>query len=164
MGEETGDPRRRRGWAAAGALIVLNLAVLVGRDIISVSRAQSAVDVQRPVVEAVTRLRRRVEAEDARRRDWLARGRRADPLRMLNSLTQALPSGASVQHLEWNGETLHIIGLSRTNIDLAAAIRGSGAFSNPRAVSEAATSAPIAGQGSSRPFDITADARPDSAP
>ncbi len=154
-GETAGSKVRLYGWAAAAALIVVNIAVLVARDAIDVSRMQAAVDAQRPAVDAVMRLRRRVESEDARRRDLLDRGRRGDPLRMLNALTRAVPTGAWVQHLEWNGQTLRIVGFKREDIDMAAAIRGSGAFANPRTM----TAEPTTGPTPIRPFDIMADAR-----
>jgi Tfp pilus assembly protein PilN len=155
-GQPPRDRTRLYLWAAVAALIVANLAVLVGRDIIEVSRIRTAVEGQQPVVDAVARLRRRVQTEEKRRIDLLARGRRDDPLRMLNVLTQALPVGAWVQHLEWNGQTLRIVGFKRADIDLVAAIRGSGAFTNPRALAaEPSGPTPV------RPFDITADARPE---
>ena len=115
-------------------------------------------DGQAPVVGAVNRLHRRVETEEARRRAWLERGRRSDPLRVLDRLSLALPAGAWVQHLEWNGQTLRLIGFAHRDIDMAAAIRGSGAFVNPRAL----TAPGAAGGGAAfAPFDITADARPE---
>lgn len=157
QGGRAGDRTRLYLWVAVGALILANLAVLVGRDIIDVSRVRAAVEGQQPVVDAVMRLRRRVQAEDSRRRDLLARARRGDPLRMLDVLSQALPPGAWVQHLEWNGQSLRIVGFKRQDIDLIAAIRGSGAFTNPRALA----AEPTAGPTPMRPFDITAEARPE---
>ena len=155
-GQAPGDRTRRYLWMAVGGLILANIAVLAGRDIVDVARIRTAVEGQQPVVDAVQRLRRRVQAEDVRRRELLARGRRGDPLRMLEVLSQALPSGAWVQHLEWNGQSLRIVGFKRQDIDLAAAIRGSGAFTNPRAVAAEPTTGPTP----MRPFDLTADARP----
>jgi len=156
-GRNGGDRTRLYLWVAVGVLILANIAVLVGRDIIDVSRVRAEVEGQQPVVDAVLRLRRRVQGEDARRRDLLARGRRGDPLPMLGVLSQALPPGAWVQHLEWNGQSLRIVGFKRQDVDLAAAIRGSGAFTNPRAV----TAEPALGPTPMHPFDITADVRPE---
>jgi hypothetical protein len=165
QGQTTGNRTRTYLWVAVVALILVNLAVLVGKDIIDVSRVRDAVKGQQPVVDAVLHLRRRVQGEEARRRDLLASGRRGDPLRVLNVLSQALPAGAWVQHLEWNGQSLRIVGFKRPDIDLAAAIRGSGAFTNPRAIAEpSAAAAAAAGAGPIRPFDITADARPEPRP
>jgi general secretion pathway protein L len=151
---------RRYGWGAVGALLILNFAVLVGRDIASVQRLQDLVDAQGSTVRAVQALRRRVEAEDARRRDFLARAQRAEPLRIINDLTEALPSDIWVQRLEWNGQTLHIAGFRGAATDVAAAVRGTGDFTNPRAMSNP----PTTRSDQSRPFDITADARPATRP
>lgn len=159
-GQAPGNRTRLYLWVAVGVLILTNIAVLVGRDIIDVARVRTAVEGQQPVVDAVMRLRRRVQGEEAERRELLARGQRGDPLRVLNVLSQALPAGAWVQHLEWNGQSLRIVGFKRQDIDLIAAIRGSGAFTNPRALA----SEPSSGPTPVRPFDITADARPESRP
>jgi general secretion pathway protein L len=149
---------RRYWWGAVAALMVLNIALLVGRDMSEVGKLRDKVDAQRPVVDAALALRRRVEGEEVRRRALVARGLNNEPLRMLDALTEALPKGAWVQHLEWNGKALHIVGVRTADIDIAAALRGSGTFANPRAVGVQGSA------GTSRPFDITADARPGPRP
>jgi hypothetical protein len=154
-GERVSSGARRYWWGAVAALMVVNLAVLVGRDASDVASLRGQADAQRPVVDAVLGLRRRVEGEDARRRALFARGLANEPLRMLNALTEALPAGAWVRHLEWNGRTLHITGFKTADIDIAAALRGSGVFTNPRLVNGEPSTGPTA----IRPFDITADAR-----
>jgi general secretion pathway protein L len=151
------DRLRLYGWIAAAALILVNLAVLVGRDIIEVSRLQAAVDAQRPSVEMVQRLRRRIADEDARRRDMIARGVRGDPLRVMDALTRALPQEVFVQRLEWNGRSLRLVGLERGDGDLAAMVGGAGPFATPKV----SMGAPSSGAPDFRPFDLTADARPD---
>jgi hypothetical protein len=142
-------------WAGVAALLVVNLAVLVGRDSLGVQRLADLVDAQRPAVNAVQALRRRVEGENRRRLDLVTRAQKAEPLAMLSALTQALPANTWVRRLEWNGQTLHIAGDRGASTDLAAAIRGSGAFANPRA----AANTPAAGAAETRPYDVTADAR-----
>jgi general secretion pathway protein L len=159
-GQSSGRRAERYAWGAVAALLALNLAVLVGRDMASVQRLSDLVEAQRPAVNAVQALRRRVEAESARRRDFVARAQRAEPLRLLNTLTEALPADTWVERLEWNGQTLHLVGGKGADADLAAAIRGSGAFANPRAL----TSGPAINVGAGRPYDITADARPAERP
>lgn len=156
---ETGETKARLyWWSAALALIVVNIAVLVVRDIADVSRLQAVVDAQQPLVNSVLHLRQRVESEDARRRGLLARGTQNDPRRMLSALTQALPAGAWVQHLEWNGQSLRITGFRNENIDMNAVIQASGAFVNPRTP----TGEPGTSPTSVKPFDVSADARPRS--
>lgn len=149
-------PRRwdRYWWGGVVAMLALNLAVLVGRDMADVAALHGMVDAQTPLVNAALGLRRRVEAEESRRAQLVAQGQRAEPLRMLDALTLATPPGAWVQHLEWNGQALRIVGYKRPDVDLAAALRGSGAFTNIR------VQAPEAGPGSvETPFDIAAEAR-----
>jgi len=50
---------------------------------------------------------------------------------------------------------LRIVGFKHPDIDMAAALRGSGAFSNVRALGSEAAGTPLA----LAPFDVTADAR-----
>ena len=153
-GEPVGGRARRYWWAAAVALLLVNLAALVGRDMLDISRLRRTVASQHAAVSAALQLRHRVETEDAQRRELVSRGVRGDPLRMLNALTLAVPAAAWVQHLEWNGQALRIVGFKAADVDMPAAIRGSPAFTNPRALT---TDAPVR-LGYGQPFDITADA------
>jgi general secretion pathway protein L len=157
---ERAENKARYYWWAAAALVLVNLAVLVGRDMVDVSQLQAAVEAQQPMAAAALRLSRRIGDEDARRRALLARGRRDDPLAMLDALTRALSEGAWVQRLEWNGQSLRIIGFKSDAVDLSGAIRASAAFANPRAV----VSAPLAPGALLKPFDLTADARAEPRP
>jgi general secretion pathway protein L len=153
-GEATGGGVLRYWWGAVAALIVINVAFLIGRDILDVSRLRNAVAGQRGAVGTALALRRRVEDENSQRRDVVTRGTRNDPLRMLNALTTAIPAGAWVQHLEWNGQTLRAVGFKGADVDMSAALRGSPAFTNPRAATVDTASKTASGQ----PFDITVDA------
>jgi general secretion pathway protein L len=161
----SGQPAAARAplywWGAVAGLLLVNLAVLVGRDMLSVQRLADLVEAQRPAVTTVQALRARVEAENRRRLDLVARAQRNEPLRVLNALTQALPANTWIQRLEWNGQTLHVTGDRGASIDIAAAIRGSGLFTNPRAAANTAPGGPQGGTTESRPYDVTADARPD---
>ena len=153
-GEAPGGGPARYWWVAVAALLAIDLGVLIGRDILDVSRLRDAVAGQRGAVNAVHALRRRVEGENAQRRDLVARGTRNDPLRMLGALTVAIPAGAWVRRLEWNGQSLRVVGYKSAEVDMFAALRGSPAFTNPRAATADAASPPGPGQ----PFDIIADA------
>jgi Tfp pilus assembly protein PilN len=150
----------RYWWVAVAALVLINLGVLIGRDMLDVSRLRAAVDDQRGAVDAALALRRRVEKESAQRQDLIVRGGRNEPLRMLSALTAAIPPGAWVQHLEWNGQTLRVIGFKSGDVDMAAALKGSPAFTNPRAATFDAASRP----GGAQPFDVTVDASKKSRP
>ncbi|HEY2178330.1 MAG TPA: PilN domain-containing protein [Caulobacteraceae bacterium] len=152
-----GEARRRPKawwWTAVAVLAVANLAVFVGRDMVGVARLQRLVEAQQGAAGAAQAVKSQVQGEDARRRALIAAGARSEPLEMLNVLTQGLPAGAWVQRLEWNGRTLRLIGFKPSGADIAAAVRGTGEFTNPRAI--ATDTAPDATGG--QPFDITADA------
>lgn len=145
---------RRWWWGAVAALFAINLAVLVGRDLASVADLERRVQVQQPATDIALRLRAAVNGEEARRRSLLARGGRSEPLAVLNAVTEAIPPGAWVQHLEWNGRNLRLVGFNPGRVDVGAAIRGSGAFTEP----SFATSGPFAA-GAGQSFDLTADSR-----
>jgi general secretion pathway protein L len=155
--EAAGERGRRSArpywWGAVASLLLLNMAVLVGRDMASVSSLRRLVEAQRPAVEAAMRVRREVESVEASRESLLGRGARSEPLRMLNALTEATPPGAWVQHLEWNGQTVRIVGYRSADLDMSAAIRGSGFFTNPRSSTPESAPRTVEGQ----PFDLTAD-------
>jgi hypothetical protein len=142
-------------WAGAVALILINLGVLVGRDMIGVQRLQDIVDAQQPAVEAVQRLRRRVGREEEARRALIARGQAQDPLRIVDVVTRALPMSAWVQRMEWNGQRLRAIVLESKPLDVAAALRGTGAFAGAHAATPPQESE---AQGS-KPVEVTADVR-----
>ncbi|MGI8841975.1 MAG: PilN domain-containing protein [Caulobacteraceae bacterium] len=155
-GETPGGGPTRYWWDTTADLLVIKPGVLVGRDMLSVAKLREAVAAQRDAVDAVNAVRRRVDGENNERRDLVARGARNEPLRMLAALTTAVPAGAWVQRLEWNGQTLRVIGAKSPEVDMFAALRGSPAFTNPRAAAAEAPARPGPGQG--QPFDITADA------
>jgi general secretion pathway protein L len=140
-------------WAAVAVLLVLNLAGLVVRDMLDISRLRHAVDDQQTAVTAASQLQRRVQTEDMQRSDLLARQMQSDPLHVLDALTRVLPASAWVQRLEWNGQTLRVVGFKNSDTDLVAALRASPMFINPRAASPETQAKP----GASPPFDITAD-------
>jgi general secretion pathway protein L len=140
-------------WAAVAVLLVLNLAALVVRDMMDVSRLRHAVDDQQTAVTAATQLQRGVQVEEIQRRDLLARQAQSDPLHVLDALTRALPASAWVQRLEWNGQTLRVVGFKEGSTDLLAALKASPMFVNPRAAGAPTQARPD----ESPPFDITTD-------
>ncbi len=137
------DPARRLRrtlWAAALALVALNLGVWVWRD-----------------GEATRALEARAEAADARARrvaqaslearalsgllDSAASGAdRADPLFALDAVGRALPAGATLQRLEWRDGQVRLAGVKPAELDVAAALRSDPAFGEVRDASGAAAS------------------------
>jgi general secretion pathway protein L len=154
MGQNDGGRVLLYWWAAVAVLLVLNLAGLVVRDMLDISRLRHAVDDQQTAVAAASQLQRRVQTEDVQRTALIARQMQSDPLHVLDALTRVMPASAWVQRLEWNGQTLRVVGFKNNDTDLMAALRASPVFINPRAASPDTQAKPGA---SAPPFDITAD-------
>ena len=153
-GEPDSQKQLRYWWAAVAALLVLNIAGLVIHDMAEVSKLQQAVNDQNGAVNAASQLRRRVLNEERQRGALLARQAQSDPLRILDSLSRVLPANAWVQRLEWNGQTVRIVGYKTGDIDLLAALRTSPLLANPRLGTPDTAAKP----GVAPPFDISADA------
>jgi general secretion pathway protein L len=153
LGEGDGGRVLLYWWAAVAVLLVLNLAGLVARDMLDISRLRHAVDDQQTAVASASQLQRRVQTEDVQRSDLLARQMQGDPLHVIDAVTRVLPPSAWVQRLEWNGQTLRVVGFKNSDTDLLAAFRASPMFINPRAATPETAPKP----GASPPFDISTD-------
>jgi general secretion pathway protein L len=150
------QPRRGRllVWALIALLAVANLALAILRDEASLSRLRSQAEAEQPTLQAAVRLRRQVMEEDARRQRIVLARRRKEPLRVIDAATRALPNGAWVQRMSWDGQALRLIGYKQEGVDVAAALRTSPVFANVRN-----STVEVAGQsGAGQPFDVTADA------
>jgi general secretion pathway protein L len=143
-------------WAVVAGLVAVNIAALVLRDVADVSAMRQSVESQKPAVDAALRIRKRVEDENARRIALLRRRAAAEPLRIINAATLALPAGSWTQRFETNGKTARLVGYKPPAIDLVAAVRASPVFANPRSQTMD-VSAP--GANGAQPFDIVADVR-----
>jgi len=146
--------RRLWWWSAVGVLMAANLGALVARDMIDVARLRATLDSQRETVALAERVRKRLQDESKARTDLLARRAAGEPLRAIDAVTAVLPQGDWVQHLEWNGRAIRLVGYRQPNFDIAGAMRSSPAFANPRLLS---TETPA--KVGSEPFDLFADAR-----
>lgn len=152
-GEADGSRVLRYWWAAIGVLLVLNLAGLVLRDMREVDRLRQAVADQQTAVNAALKLRRKVQNEENQRSALLAHQMQNDPLRVLNAVTRAVPASAWVERLEWNGQTLRLVGYKTGEVDMVGVLRASPAFANPRPAAPDTQVKP----GVTPPFDITLD-------
>lgn len=112
-------------WAIASALFLLNCGLLITKDVYSLSSLRGVVQMQRNSVVLASALRRRVELEDNRRARVVASLDRASPLAVLNAVTQALPDSVWVQHFEWNGKLVRLVGMAPAGLDVAALVRAS---------------------------------------
>ena len=146
-------PNRMLIWAAVAVLALANLGAAIGRDMLDVRALGQKVEVQQPQVERVTVVRRAVLAEDRRRADIILRRENGEPLRMLDVVTGAVPSGAWVDRLAWDGRAVRVSGYRQDQVDVAAALRSARQLTNIRNSGTDLLSRQTAGQ----PFDLTAE-------
>jgi general secretion pathway protein L len=140
-------------WGLIAVLVVANLGAAIARDMLDVKALREQIDAQQPRVSLVQALRRKVLSEDHRRADILARRESGEPLRMLSAVTQAIPGGAWVDRLAWNGQSVRLSGYRQDQVDVAAALRSAPLLTNVRNSGSDVLSRQAAGQ----PFDLTAD-------
>jgi general secretion pathway protein L len=140
-------------WGAALALIAVNLAVLVARDMNDVGALRRTVEAQRPVVELALKLRQRVDGETAARAALVQRRGQNEPLRILDGAARALPPPQWVQRLEWNGRLVRLSGFRDPGFDVLAAARASAVMARPRTLNGGEAT-----PGAARPaFDLVAE-------
>ena len=142
-------------WGAVAGLALLNLAAAIGRDILDERSLSAKVDNQQSQVSLIQAMRRRVQGEDRWRADILQRRASGEPLRMLDSLTVAAPSGAWVERLNFDGQSVRVAGYRQDQVDMAAAMRAAPLLANVRNSGSDVLTRQAAGQ----PFDLTADLR-----
>jgi general secretion pathway protein L len=140
-------------WGAVAVLAAANLGAAIGRDILDVRGLRRQVDAQRGAVNQALGLRRQVMDEQRRRADILLRRERGEPLRMLDAVTGAVPNGAWVERLAWDGRTVRVAGYRRESVDVAAAMRSAPLLSEVRNSGADLLNRQAAGQ----PFDLTAE-------
>lgn len=147
-------------WGAVALLLAANLGVAILRDELDLGRLRAAARAEQPALDQALRLRRQVLDEDARRERIVRAHVRDEPLRPIDAASRAMPNGAWVQRLSWNGHTLRLAGYKQEGVDVLAALRASPGFANVRNSTADIPSRLAAGQ----PFDITADAVQAQAP
>lgn len=140
-------------WGAVAVLVLLNIAAAIGRDMLDLRALRDRVEDQRPRVSQVQTLRRKVLSEDHRRADLLARRASGEPLRMLDALTAAVPDGAWIDRLVFDGQSARVSGYRQDQVDVAAALRAAPALVNVRNSGTDVLTRQAAGQ----PFDLTVD-------
>ena len=144
---------RRFWWTLVALLFLANVAVLILRDVQSVSRMSALVDAQASSALAARKLALRVAQEDALRASLLQQRAAGDPLSILAFASRAVPEGAWVQRLAWTGDTLRLAGYKHASVDMLSTIRKSGRFATVRA----STSDVSAESNTGQPFDVTAE-------
>lgn len=147
-------PRRGSAWlwGAAGVLVVVNLVVAIQLDTAATDQLAGQVEAQRVLLAPVVVTRGRVQAEDKVRRMQIERAR-AEPLRVLDAVTRALPDGAWVERFTWDGRSLRLSGARQDGVDVVADLRRVPGFGHVR---DFATDAPLSSAAGQR-FDIALD-------
>ncbi len=140
-------------WGLVALLFVLNIGILIFRDMQSVSRVAALVETQAPAASAARRIALQIAREDGVRAELIARRDENNALSALGRATTLVPAGAWVQRYSWNGDLLRVTGYKQANVDVAAALRKSGAFNTVRA----STSDVAAESATGQPFDISAE-------
>jgi hypothetical protein len=149
---------RRLYWGVVvAALIGVNLLLLIYRDMDETARLRSLVEEQRPAASAGLRLQRTATAEQTARRDLLARRETASPMRLLATLDNALPAGAWVHRLAWNGSAVRLTGFRSSAVDMLSSLRADSRFSQVRGLTEGPQ--PRAQPEGRLPFDVSAVVR-----
>ena len=143
-------------WGAVALLVLANLGVAIGRDMFRLHELRQQIEAQQPQVADALALRRKVLGETRRRTDILQRRAAGEPLRMLDTVTAALPPGAWVDRLAWDGKSVRISGYRQEQIDVAAALRSAPLARNVRNSGTEILTRQAAGL----PFDLTADVAP----
>lgn len=154
------DGARRFWWTAVAFLFAINLALLVWRDVQRTDALQALVDGQRPAVAASRAIAGRLAG--AERIAAAVRQRRAtrDPLVLLDRIAAALPPGAWVQRLAWDGSALRLAGYRPRDANIVAALRRQPGFRRVRSAAGDVTASLPSGQ----PFEIAAETGPAEAP
>lgn len=146
----------RRGstwlWAAMGVLALVNLGVAIELDVAATDRLASQVEAQRVLLAPVIAARSRVQAEDKARRAQIERAR-AEPLRVLDAVTRAVPDGAWIERFAWDGRSLRLSGARQDGVDVIADLRKVPGFAHVR---DLATDAPLSSVAGQR-FDVAVD-------
>ncbi len=150
----TGTPRRF-WWSVVAVGFLLNLGVMIGRDVHDLGETQALVEAHGQTAAMARLLRARVITEDARRRSLIERRIAHNPLPILAETTRVLPDTVWVQRLSWDGAKLRIAGYKPGSVDVVAALRRAPIFVEVRS---SATDVP-ARSATGQPFEITAERR-----
>lgn len=149
------DAPRRFWWGVVGLGFLLNMGVMIGRDVHDLGETRALVEAHGQTAATARLMRARVVNEDARRRGLIARRNAHNPLPVLAETTRVLPDPVWVQRLSWDGAQLRIAGYKPGSVDVVAALRRAPIFTEVRS---SATDVP-AQSATGQPFELTAERR-----
>lgn len=139
-------------WGLVAALFVLNLGVMIWRDVAATNAFAAEVAEQQATSTAARAIAGRIASEAALRQALVSERADNDPLALLALTTSALPQGAWVQRYAWTPQTLRLTGYKAPGSDIQAVLRRTGRFASL----QTSVSDPTAEGGSGQPFDVSA--------
>jgi hypothetical protein len=147
-------PGAARWWLAVAALFVLNVGVLIWRDVAATDGLADVVAAQQPAVDAARRIRGRIAATDRIATRTLALRDAGEPLAVLARVGAALPPGVWLQRYGWERNGLRLAGYRPAKADVTGALRSAGLASVRYEDNAAAGDNPLG-----QPFELTARTR-----
>ncbi|HSF13359.1 MAG TPA: hypothetical protein VLA50_10360 [Erythrobacter sp.] len=139
-------------WGLVAALFMLNVGVMIWRDVAATNAFAEEVAEQQATSTAARAIAGRIAREATLRQALVSERTQNDPLAMLALTTSALPEGAWVQRYAWTPETLRITGYKSPGSDIQAVLRRTGRFASL----QTSVSDPTAEGGGGQPFDVSA--------
>jgi hypothetical protein len=139
-------------WALVAFCFLLNVGLLVWRDVASVDQFRQLVEAQKPAALAAQRAAARMQSTVRTAAFAVKRRDEYNALATLASTSRALPKGAWVQRYVWDGKSVRITGYKSRSVDPIKDLRQSGLFADVRSANSDVLAEIPAGQ----PFDIAA--------
>jgi len=143
---------RRFWWGMVAALFVINLGVMIWRDVAATNAFAEEVAASQATSTAARALAGRIAQEAGLRKALVAERDAHDPLALLALTTVTLPEGAWVQRFTWTPKTLRLTGYKAAGSDIQSALRRTGRFASI----QTSVSDPTAESGGGQPFDLSA--------
>lgn len=142
----------RGWWLVAAFALLLNLGLVIWRDVQSVRRMEEMVATQQPALTAARTIAARIRGDERQATALAARRQRRDALAALDAVVAALPPGVRVERYEWDGGTVRLSGTRPPGTDVAGALRASPRFASVRSAPSDVTQDAAGGQ----PFALAA--------
>jgi len=136
----------------AAFALLLNLGLMIWRDVQSVQQMEELVSAQQPALSTARAIAARIRADERRAAALAGRRARHDPLAALDAALSALPPGVTIERYEWDGGAIRLSGTRPPETDVAGTLRQSGRFASVRS----APSDVAQESGDGRPFALVA--------
>lgn len=139
-------------WMAVALLFIVNIGVLIYRDVAATRQLEMQVADQSFSATAARKLATSIAQENRSRAELVRRRQAADALAILALASRAMPDGAWVQRFSWSDNELRLSGYKQPDVDLVPVLRRTGSFKAIRTTTSEVATDSADGQ----PFDVTA--------